>query len=62
VVIKKWYKDEHRFDGSKLLACIIIVNQEQAFKAVVQMKINGGWSKAKLNLDWVNDEEINRDD
>jgi hypothetical protein len=45
-----------------LEACKFVVNQEQAFEVVFQMKINCGWSKAKLNMDWISDEEINRDD
>jgi hypothetical protein len=45
-----------------LETCIFVVNQEQAFEEVFQMKINCGWSKTKFNVDWVSDEEINRDD
>jgi hypothetical protein len=62
VVIEKGYKDEYRFDGPQLEACIFVVNQEQTFEASFQIKINCGRSKAKLNMDWVSDEEINRDD
>jgi hypothetical protein len=45
-----------------LEACIFIVDQEQAFEVELQMKVNCGWSKVKLNMDWVGYEEINRDD
>jgi hypothetical protein len=45
-----------------LKACIFVVNQEKTIGALFLMKINCWWSKAKLNVDWVSDEEINRDD
>jgi hypothetical protein len=45
-----------------LEAHIFIDTQEQTFEVVFQIKINCGWSKAKLNVDWVSDEEINWDD
>jgi hypothetical protein len=45
-----------------LEACIYIVNQEQAFEEVFQIKVKYWWSKAKLNMDRVSDEEINQDD
>jgi hypothetical protein len=45
-----------------LEACIFVVDQEQAFEAGFQTKDNCGLSKAKLNVDWVSDDEINRDD
>jgi hypothetical protein len=62
VVIGKGYMDEYRFDSSQLEACMFVINQEQVFEVVCQMKINCVWSKAKLNVDWVSDEEINQDD
>jgi hypothetical protein len=45
-----------------LEACISVVNQEQAFEVGFQVKDNFRRSKYKLNVDWVSDEEINRDD
>jgi hypothetical protein len=45
-----------------LEACIFVVNQEKAFEVVFQVKINFEWRKAKLNVDWVSDEEINWDE
>jgi hypothetical protein len=42
VVIAKGYKDDYRFDGPLLEACKFVVNQEQAFEVVFQMKINCG--------------------
>ena len=62
MVIAKGYKDECKLDDPKLEACIFVVNKEQAFEAVFQMKINYGLSKVELNVVWVSDEEINRDD
>jgi hypothetical protein len=56
------YKDEYIFGDPRLEVCIFIVNQEQTFEVVFQMKINSWWSKTKLNVAWVSDEEINRDD
>jgi hypothetical protein len=44
-----------------LEACILIVNQDQAFEVIFQMK-NKCWCKAKLKVDWISDEEINQDD
>jgi hypothetical protein len=44
-----------------LEACIFVVNQDQAFEVGFQMKFNCGPSKVELKVDWVNDEEINRD-
>jgi hypothetical protein len=40
VVIAKGYKDGYIFDDPQLEACIFMVNQEQAFEVVFQMKIN----------------------
>jgi hypothetical protein len=42
VLIVKGYKDEYRFDDPQLETCIFVVNQEQAFEEVFQMKINCG--------------------
>jgi hypothetical protein len=39
VMLVKGYKDECIFDDPNLEACILVVNQEQAFEAVFQMKI-----------------------
>ena len=61
-MIVKGYKGEWIFDDPKLEACIYVVNQEQAFEVVFQMKIKFRWSKVELNVVWVSDEEINRDD
>jgi hypothetical protein len=48
--------------GSKLEACTFVGNQDQAFEAVFfQMKVNYVWSKVELKVDWISDEEINRD-
>ena len=60
MVIAKGYKDECIFDDPKLEASVFVVNLEQAFEAVFQMKIKYGWSKVELNVVWVSDEEINR--
>jgi hypothetical protein len=59
MVIERGHKDEYRLNGPWLEACIFVVNLEQAFEVVFQMKINCGWSKAKLKMDWVSDKEIN---
>jgi hypothetical protein len=46
----------------KLEACISVVNQDQAFEArFFKWKVNYAWSKVELKLDWISDEEINRD-
>jgi hypothetical protein len=47
--------------GSKLEACTFVVNQDQAFEAGFQMKVNCVWSKVEHKVDWISDEEINRD-
>jgi hypothetical protein len=39
VLIAKGYKDEYRFDSPLLEACIFVVNQEQTFEEIFQMKI-----------------------
>jgi hypothetical protein len=45
-----------------LEACISIVYQDQAFGArFFKWKVNCGWSKVELKVDWISDEEINRD-
>jgi hypothetical protein len=41
----------------KLAYSLSIKNKH--LKQGVQMDINCGWSKVKLNVDWVSDEEIN---
>jgi hypothetical protein len=46
----------------KFEACISVVNQDQAFKArFFKWKVNCAWSKVELKVDWISDEEINRD-
>jgi hypothetical protein len=46
----------------KLEACISVVNQDQAFEArFFKWKANCAWSKVELKVDWISDEEINRD-
>jgi hypothetical protein len=42
VVIERGHKDEYRLYGPQMEACVIVVNQEQAFEAVFQMKDNCG--------------------
>jgi hypothetical protein len=61
VVIEKGHKDEFRIYGSYLDACIFVVNQDQVFEAGFQVKFKYGWGKVELKVDWVSDEEINRD-
>jgi hypothetical protein len=39
VVIAKGYKGEWIFVGHQLEACIYVVNQEQAFEEVFQIKV-----------------------
>jgi hypothetical protein len=51
VVIAKGYKNEYIFDYPHLEACIYVVNQEQAFEAVFQMKID--CCEAKPNSMWL---------
>jgi hypothetical protein len=38
VVIERGHKDEYIFDGPQWEACIFVVNQEQGFEAIFQMK------------------------
>jgi hypothetical protein len=42
VLIEREHKDEYKLYGSKLEACILIVNQDQAFEEGFQMKLNYG--------------------
>jgi hypothetical protein len=45
-----------------LEACIFVVNEEQAFEAsCFKWKLYYGWSKVKLKVDWVSNEDINQD-
>jgi hypothetical protein len=41
-VLTEKIQDEYRFDGPQVEACIFVVNQEQTFEAVFQMKTNWG--------------------
>ena len=61
MLIEREHKDEYKLYGSKLETCTFIVNQDQAFEEKFQMKFTYGWSKVELKVDWVSDEEINRD-
>jgi hypothetical protein len=49
VVIERGYKDECLSNNPQIEAFIFIVDQEQAFKARFQMKVNCGRSKVKLS-------------
>jgi hypothetical protein len=44
----------------KLAYSLSIKNKH--LKRGFQMELNYGWSKVELKVDWVSDEEINRDD
>jgi hypothetical protein len=61
VLIEEEHKDQCMCYGSNLEACTFVVNQDQAFEAVFQMKVNCVLRKVKLKADWKSDEEINRD-
>jgi hypothetical protein len=57
VFIGRGHKDECSHYGSNLESCTFVVNQDQAFEAGFQMKINYVY-EAKWNskVDWISDE------
>jgi hypothetical protein len=61
VFIERGHKNEYTHYGSILEACTFIVNQDQTFEAGFQMKQIMYEAKWNSKVDWISDEEINRD-